>query len=584
MLYVKRVQLWAAGGSCSAVTITLPHDSENMPTFSGRILPVARASKYACAVSRRPKRPLNRMRIKVSALASAVRSETIFLPLHAKTPLSEEAFFSHLPAATQKIITSFAVQEFRGEEGEVKSIWLPDGPVRRAVLFGLGAKENWHERKLPLVARRLVQYAKKERIKEFACPLPLFDDNAAPQDATRPVRDGSALRALTVSHGARIFTTNALMAEFEYHFYKTTPKEGWPSVTQIHLGVDISTLADAKKGATEGMIIGEETNACRRLANTPGGDMTPQVLAEEAITVAKRYGIKVRVLDETAMKALGMGAVLGVAAGSLEKPKFIILEYLKGPQKQKPLVLAGKGVTFDSGGVNIKPEAYMYEMHMDMSGGAAVIHGLAAIARLKLPLNIIGLVPAVENMPSGSSYRPGDLLKSLSGKTIEVLNTDAEGRVILADALTYALRYKPGFIVDIATLTGAAHVALGNYCSAVFSNREKLLPALVQIGADSGDYLWPLPLWDEYLADIKGVFGDFANTGRQDRYGGAIHGAKFLEQFVDKTPWAHLDIAPKMTTLDSEYLAKGASGVGVRYIVELAKAYPNLQTKMSKSR
>lgn len=503
------------------------------------------------------------MRIKVSALASAARSKTIFLPLHAKSPLSQEAFFSHLPTATQKIIATFAAQEFRGEEGEVKSIWLPERSVRRAVLFGLGAKEAWHARKLPLVARRLVQYAKKERIKEFACPLPLFDVHTAPRDA------------------ARIFATNALMAEFEYHFYKTAPKEGWPAVSHIHLGTDTSALADAKKGAADGMIIGEETNACRRLANTPGGDMTPQVLAREALTVAKRYGIKVRVLDEAAMKVLGMGAVLGVAAGSLEKPKFIILEYLKGPQKQKPLVLAGKGVTFDSGGVNIKPEAYMYEMHMDMSGGAAVIHGIAAIARLKLPLNIVGLIPAVENMPSGSSYRPGDLLKSLSGKTIEVLNTDAEGRVILADALTYALRYKPEFILDIATLTGAAHVALGNYCSAIFSNREELLPALVRIGADSGDYLWPLPLWDEYLADIKGIFGDFANTGRQDRYGGAIHGAKFLEQFVDKTPWAHLDIAPKMTALDSEYLAKGASGVGVRYIVELAKKYPQLYSDLT---
>ena len=180
-------------------------------------------------------------------------------------------------------------------------------------------------------------------------------------------------------------------------------------------------------------------------------------------------------------------------------------------------------------------------------------------------------------MPSGSSYRPGDLLKSLSGKVIEVLDTDAEGRVILADALAYALRYKPGLIADFATLTGAAHVALGNYCSAVFTNRDNLQEKLVAIGQLSGDYVWPLPLWDEYLADIKGTFGDIANVGKTDRYGGAIHGAKFLEQFVNNTPWAHLDIAPRMTAYEGEYLAKGASGVGVRYIMELARQYPDIK-------
>lgn len=216
-------------------------------------------------------------------------------------------------------------------------------------------------------------------------------------------------------------------------------------------------------------------------------------------------------------------------------------------------------------------------MHMDMSGGAAVIHGIAALARLNLPINVVGIIPAVENMPSGSSYRPGDLLKTMSGKTIEVLNTDAEGRVILSDALYYgATKYKPGLIIDFATLTGAAHVALGSYSSAIFTNKEGLQEKLVEMGKRSGDYVWPFPLWDEYLNEIKGTFGDIANIGKGDRYGGAIHGAKFLEQFVDNTPWAHVDIAPRMTTIESEYLSKGASGVGVRYIVELAKNYSSL--------
>jgi leucyl aminopeptidase len=275
-----------------------------------------------------------------------------------------------------------------------------------------------------------------------------------------------------------------------------------------------------------------------------------------------------------------MGGILGVAQGSKEKPQFIILEYFKGVNTEKPLVLVGKGVTFDTGGLNLKPENYIYEMHMDMSGGAAVIHGMAAIARLKLPINAVGIVPAVENMPSGSSYRPGDLLKTMSGKTIEVLNTDAEGRIILSDALWYgATKYKPGLMVDFATLTGAAQIAIGKFASLVLTNKNELVQKLVDVGSRSGDYVWPMPLWDEYLENIKGTFGDLANAGKQGAGGGAINGAKFLEQFVEKTPWAHLDIAPRMTANDSEFLAKGASGVGVRYIIELAKEYNGLMTK-----
>jgi leucyl aminopeptidase len=269
--------------------------------------------------------------------------------------------------------------------------------------------------------------------------------------------------------------------------------------------------------------------------------------------------------------------VLGVARGSGEEPQFIILEYKNGPAKQKPLVLAGKGVTFDTGGINLKPEQGINDMHMDMSGGAAVIHGIAAIARLKISIHVVGLIPAVENMPSGSSYRPGDILRSMSGKTIEIANTDAEGRVILADALFYgATKYRPGLMIDIATLTGAAMVALGSYVNALFVPEQDsdLQKKLVRIGELANDPVWPMPLWDEYLADIKGTFGDIANLGKGNgRFGGATHGAKFLEQFIDGTRWAHIDIAPRMTTTEHDQLAKGASGTGVAYIVELAKTY-----------
>lgn len=504
-----------------------------------------------------------RMRIIPVSYKEAASPNNVFVPLFQSQRPAGGDSFSFFPARIQRQLADFAKKTFKGEEGEVKSLWLPDGKPERIVLFGLGEKTKWNGRKDPLIARRFVRYAKAEKLTEFSAFVPSLAWDKSPWRISQ-------------------FATNSLLAHFEYTKYKEAPKDGWPEVKTIFLASPAEQIASAKKEIAAGTIIGEEVNAARELANTPGSDMTPAKLAAAAVEAGNRTHVKVKVLAEPDIKKLGMGGVLGVARGSDEKPKFIILEYMQGPRAQKPLALAGKGVTFDTGGINLKPEQYMYEMHMDMSGGAAVIHGIAAIARLKLPINVVGLIPAVENMPSGSSYRPGDLLKSLSGKTIEVLNTDAEGRVILADALTYALRYKPGLIADFATLTGAAHVALGNYCSALFTNRDPLSPKLIEVGLHSGDYVWPLPLWDEYLAEIKGVFGDIANIAKQDRYGGAIHGAKFLEQFVSDTPWAHIDIAPRMTSVDADYLAKGATGVGVRYIVELAKQYPSLKIPMTK--
>ena len=496
------------------------------------------------------------MRISPVTHREAARAKNIFFALFRKESLEKDEIFSYLPAENKNAIKKFWQEEFKAEYGETKSIWFPKGPIKRIRLFGLGERAKWNERKSQLLPRWMVRYALGERVTEFAVAF----------------REDAMGRVVTNMH----------MAHFEFNKYKERPKEGWPEIKNIFLAFPGKEITSLRKKIGEETIVGEEVNGCRDLSNTPGGDMTPQKLAEAAKASAKRAGIKIKVLEEKDMRRLGMGGVLGVAKGSDEKPKFIILEYMRGPKDQKPLVLVGKGVTFDTGGLNLKPDNYIYEMHMDMSGGAAVIHGISAIARLKLPINVVGLIPAVENMPSGSSYRPGDLLKTMSGKTIEVLNTDAEGRVILSDALWYgATKYKPGFMVDLATLTGAAHVALGNYCSAVFTNKEVLTEKLIEVGKKSGDYVWPLPLWDEYLTEIKGTFGDLANAGKGDRYGGAIQGAKFLEQFVKNTPWAHLDIAPKMTSVEGEYLAKGASGVGVRYIVELAKNYPRIMNQES---
>ncbi len=500
------------------------------------------------------------MKIHAEELKTLGSSRNVFLAVFQGEPLEKAAFFARLPKPARSALIEFIADEFKGEDGETKRLWFGQGKISRIVLFGLGERKHWNERKKFLLPRRMAQYAKREKIEEFG--VPLIDAFGAPNER------GS------------IFASNAILAEYEFNRYKETPKGGWPKIKQITLTVEKDFLGQTQKGIREGVCVGEATNRTRDLANTPGGDMTPKRLAEEAKTIANECGLSVTIFDEKRIKELGMGGIAGVAQGSSEPPRLIIMEYKGGPADQKPLVLVGKGVTFDTGGLNIKPDQYIYEMHMDMSGGAAVINGIAAIARLKIPINAIAIVPAVENMPSGSSYRPGDLLKTMSGKTIEVLNTDAEGRVILSDALWYGWKqFSPGLMVDFATLTGAAHVAVGNYTSAVFAKKKETEDMLRDVGIVSGDYVWPLPLWDEYLADIKGTFGDIANIGKQDRYGGAIHGAKFLEQFTGDADWAHVDIAPRMTTIESEYLSKGASGVGVRFIVELAKRYTGITNK-----
>jgi len=428
---------------------------------------------------------------------------------------------------------------------------LPSDPKRVVVVVGLGVKKDWSQRKFILASRRVVSSMKTNKIESAIVSLDEFSP---------PNMEASKMVSLAVQ--------NFLMADYSFVKYKEEPKEGWPKIKKIELySISAKKL---EKPISEGRIIGNSINACRNLSNTPGGLMTPKMLASAAEKMAKQTGVKIKILGETEMAKLSMGGVLGVASGSDEKPQFIIMEY--GPEKKKPIVFVGKGITFDTGGLNIKPGKSMLEMHMDMSGGAAVIHAIEIIARLKLPVHVIGLVPAVENMPSGSSYRPGDLLKTITGKTIEVLDTDAEGRVVLSDALGYAQKYKPALIVDVATLTGAAVVALGQRISAIFSNQDRLLTLGKSIGEATGDYVWPMPLWDDYAEDIKGTFGDVANTGNT-RYGGAITAAAFLKQFVGDYPWIHLDIAPTTTSIDGQYLEKGAAGAGVRFLVEIARNF-----------
>ena len=463
-------------------------------------------------------------------------------------------FFKLISEGDRANLRAFAGHAHR-EDGYEHVLLLSGG--RRALIFGV--PEGFNHRKSIKLMRRVIQLAKKERIAKVAVNLEDFNL--------------SSPRIHRLEELAEVLATQLEIANFEFVKYKEKPKGGWFFVKEAQI-YELRNRKIVGEMLKKGKIIGEEINQTRILSNTPGGDMTPQKLAEAAKKAGRQTGFRVKILEEGAIRKLKMGGVLGVSQGSDEKPKFIIMEYLKGKRGDKPVVLVGKGVTFDTGGLNVKVGDHMYEMHMDMSGGAAVIHTIAALARLKVKKNIIALVPAVENMPSGGSYRPGDLLRTMSGKTIEVLNTDAEGRIILADALEYAKRYKPRLVIDVATLTGAAVVALGPHASAIFATDSKISGKMQEAGEEVGDFIWPLPLWEEYEEDIKGVFGDVANVSvKQDHTGGVGTSAAFLRQFIKGETWVHLDIAPRMTAIDSENLAKGASGASVALLTRFLRDF-----------
>ncbi|MFA6325027.1 MAG: leucyl aminopeptidase [Candidatus Paceibacterota bacterium] len=411
----------------------------------------------------------------------------------------------------------------------------------------LKVDEKMNLRKLFLLIRKMVITAKGTKTEKICFDFSDFA-TCVRQDLTQT---------------AEIIGSQLDFANYEFNDYKTKPKEGFNLIKEVYI---LNTNKEIEKSILKGHSIAEEVNKTRSLANTPGGDMTPQILAQKAKEAVKGLPVKVTVLGEKEMVKERMQGILSVGRGSDEESKFIIMEY-KGLKDSKPIVLVGKGVTFDAGGINLKPSSSLLGMNMDMSGGAAVIHTMALVAKMKLNKNVIALIPSVENMTSGKSYRPGDVIRSMSGKTIEILNTDAEGRVILADALSYSQKYKPELVIDVATLTGAAAVALGERASAIFTEDDELSRAFEKAGEETGDYVWRLPLWEEYENEIKGSLGDFTNVHNKDsRYGGAIYAASFLHQFIKGTKWLHIDMAPRMTSMAGEYLAGGALGTPVRAI------------------
>jgi len=314
-------------------------------------------------------------------------------------------------------------------------------------------------------------------------------------------------------------------------------------------------ITEGEAAIDRGVAIAEGMALAKDLGNLPGNHCTPTYLAEQAVELGKRHGIKVDVLEQKDCEKLGMGCFLAVARGSAQPPKFIVMEYQGGKRDQPPVALVGKGITFDTGGISIKPAAEMDEMKFDMCGAASVLGTMKAIALMKLPLNVVGVVPSTENMPGGRAIKPGDVVTTMSGQTVEILNTDAEGRLILCDALTYVEKYKPAAVVDIATLTGAMVIALGHVATGLFANSDPLARELISAGETAWDRAWHMPLWDDYQEALKSNFADFPNIG--PRAGGSITAACFLSRFTKSYPWAHLDVAGTAWKSGAE---KGATG------------------------
>jgi leucyl aminopeptidase len=360
----------------------------------------------------------------------------------------------------------------------------------------------------------------------------------------------------------------AAVGEATYVYRHSKPSAPAASkLNRVSLVCGVAEAAAVRAGLERGEAVAAGVALARECANRPGNHCTPSYLADEARRLGKEHGLEVEVLGRKELEKLGMGCFLAVARASAQPPRFIVLRYHGAPKTAAPVVLVGKGITFDTGGISLKPAAEMDEMKFDMGGAASVLGTFRAVAQLKPRLNLVGLIPACENMPGGSAVKPGDVVTSLSGQTVEILNTDAEGRLILCDALTYAERFKPAAVLDIATLTGACVVALGHHRSGMFSPDDALAAELHQAGQDALDPCWRMPLDEEYDEGLKSNFADMANVG--PRAGGAITAAMFLKRFTAKYPWAHLDIAGSAWKSGA---AKGATGRPVALLTQFLLA------------
>lgn len=451
-------------------------------------------------------------------------------------------------------IAKVSLEDFEGKANQTVLVYSGD---HRIIMSGLGYQNDLTLERVRKATARGVKKAKTLNIKKLAIEI---------------LQDQS-LEGVEIEDVARAQTISSLLAlySFDKYFTKKEDKE-LSGIKEIILFSQYNSLTkfsgEIESGIRSGTIVGEATNFARDLGNEPSNIIYPETFADVVTKRSKQRKYSVEVLDKKALTKLKMGGVLEVARGSIREPRFLILKYTGGKKNQNPYVIVGKGVTFDSGGISIKPAAGMGLMKVDMGGGAAVVGVFEAISQLNLPLNVIGLIPMVENMPSGNSFKPGDVITAYNGMTIEVDNTDAEGRLILADALSYATKYKPRAVVDMATLTGASIVAIGSVASIVMGNDDELVAKLIRAGDQTYDRVWQLPLWEEYDKMIDSEIADVKNSG-QSRQAGTITGGMFLKRFIGDYPWAHIDIAATaMRDRESDYDPKNATGAGVRLVTQ----------------
>jgi len=496
------------------------------------------------------------MQIKVSSgNILKEKTELLVLPFYEK----EKELNEDIELLDNKLdgIISYALKnkDFEGELGTTLILYPGERiPAKRIVLLGVGKKKESDLDNIREAFGTAALKSKEMKIKKltiFKC----LEEN----------------KKYSHSEISAAIVDSILMAYYSFEHLKTGKKKNKIEVKEIKVLEDRrSNVREVLAGASYGKIRAEAANYTRELQSEPANRATPSYLEEEAKKIAEENKLKCSILDEKELKKLGLNLFLSVAKGSKEPSKLIILEY-RISDKAKTIALVGKGITFDSGGISIKPSQNMEKMKYDMSGGGAVLGIMKAIGKIKPEVNVIGAVPATENLPGGSATKPGDIIYSYSGKTVEIINTDAEGRLVLADSLSYVIKqYKPSAIIDVATLTGACVVALGHHASGLMGNNTHLIKKIKEAAEKTGEKVWELPLWDAYSKQLKSDFADLKNIG--NRYGGAITAGAFLKEFVGKTPWAHLDIAG--TAYDTEkkpYLVKGPTGVGTRLILELLK-------------
>ncbi len=460
----------------------------------------------------------------------------------------QEPFFNLLDEELGGYLAAlFSRKEFTGGLNKVKLLQTVGRIAPESILLmGLGKRGELTAEKVRQASGSAIQSLRMPGIESFSALLPEGVENLS-----------SALEGFA-------------LGGYSFDCYKTKPDEQKEIQEVTILSSGRFDPGEPEKTIADAAALCDAVCFARDLVSQPGNVATPSYLAEKALEISGKYGLTCTVWEREEMERHSMEGILAVARGSHQPPRFISLEYRSEEAEGKPVVLIGKGITFDSGGISLKPREGMEKMKTDMAGAAAVIGTLMAVAALKLPVHLVGLIPAAENLPGGSAFRPGDIIRSMSGQTVEIVNTDAEGRLLLCDALHYALRYDPAAMIDLATLTGACVVALGGFATALLGNDEKLKCDLKKVGEATGERVWELPLWEEYGELMKSDIADLKNSGGPSA--GTISAAWFLQNFVGKSCWAHLDIAgTAWEEKGRHYLPKGATGTGVRLLVGYLK-------------